>query len=109
MKYSPFRRPSLPCDQRKDAKPRCWCRHCEANRDRANAAQQARIHQHRDRPRPVQNCRCQHCADKRIAARERRYGVGRALTWRCDCGAIPTGPECHRCKRVPDWAVPEVA
>ncbi|MEB3196140.1 MAG: hypothetical protein VKP62_02955, partial [Candidatus Sericytochromatia bacterium] len=73
---NPFRRPSKSCADRKTPKPRCWCIYCRENRLRDNAENYARVHAHRNHPRPVRDCRCQHCQARREARADAKYGAG---------------------------------
>lgn len=107
MRYNPMQRPAKSCADRRNAKTGCWCIYCRENRLRENSEQQARVHAHRDHARPVRDCRCQHCAAKRQARNDAKYGKGLGLTWRCDCTRIITGPKCGQCGTVPAWAIPE--
>lgn len=109
MRYSPLQRPMKSCADRKTPKPRCWCIYCRENRLRDNAENYARVHAHRDYPRPVRDCRCQHCQARREARADAKYGKGLGLIWRCDCGCKTQGPRCGRCGTVPAWAILEAS
>lgn len=105
MRSTAFGRPRKSCADRREAKTGCWCIYCRENRLRRETI--GRIDAHRHRPRPVQDCRCQHCLKKRQARADAKYGRGLGLIWRCDCGCKTQGPRCGRCGTVPAWATPE--